>query len=289
MEFYDRRWRMVQPQASGLRLSEEMCQTSLDARMLFYRWLKSKYANARIEEIPEGISLPRPFDAYAETERGKRFGYWIIVRGMRAREPMLALRRDRRISVQWIFLTENLKTAEHLPDAMRLTTTERDFMFRSKYDKPYHSGKTLRYLDIQTESLKTLRGLVHCEGPVYQFRHTIQTPFGKVLISPANGELVHPGEHECLESWEADEKKRQEKKKAESTASGGNVARPASTTPITRTPEYHVPAKRKQPDFEKALSEVKRRWREEGVDPDLPGWVGLVQEEATRLWKSWEE
>lgn len=283
-----KRWHFAHKSIADCPLGNEPKEL-LDARMLFYRWLKSKYVNAKIEEMPEGISLPRPFDAYAETERGKRFGYWIIVQGMRDRAPMLALRRDGRIWGQWLFLTENMKTAEHLRDAVRLTTTERDFMFRSKYDKPDYGGGTLHYLGIQTRSLKTLRGLVHCEGPVYQFAHMIETPLDKVLISPANGELVHPGEHERFTAWEADEKKRQQEKKAENAAGQANVPRPRSGTPITSKPAYHVQPKREQPDFEKALTEVKRRWKEDGVNPDLPGWTGLVREEAMRLWKSWEE
>ncbi|MBC8877233.1 MAG: hypothetical protein H8E44_48005 [Planctomycetes bacterium] len=260
----------------------------LDARMLFYCWLKTKYANAQIEEMPSDLSMPRPFDAYTETEHGKRLGYWIMVRGMRNREPLLELRRDKRVWVHWVFLAQNLKTPGDLTDAVRLTTTERDFMYRSKYDKPHYGGSTLHYLDIQAESLKTLRGLIHCEGPVYQFEHMIQTPLDKVLISPANGELVHPGEHERLKAWEAEEKKRQEKK-SKRAADWASTPQPRPTTPVSRKPKAHVQAKPKKTGFEKALSEVKRRWREDGVNPDLPGWSGQVREEAMRLWKSWQE
>jgi len=283
-----KRWHFAHKSIADCPLGNEPKEL-LDARMLFYRWLKSKYANARIEELPEGMSLPRPLDAYAETDRGKRLGYWIIVRGMRDREPMLALRRDRRIWVHWVFLTENLKTVEHSRDAVRLTTTERDFLFRSKYDEPHFGGKTLHYLDMQAESLKTLRGLVPFEGPVYQFSHIVETPLDKVLISPVNGELVHPGEHERFRSWEAEEKKRKARKKAEIATSRATLSRPRSEAPIAKPLKYHVQPKRKKADFEKALSEVKRRWREDGVNPDLPGWTGQVHEEAMRLWKSWEE
>lgn len=283
-----KRWHFAHKSIADCPLGNEPKEL-LDARMVFYRWLKSKYANAKIEEMPEGTSLSRPFDAYAETESGRRFGYWIIVRGMRDREPMLAVRRDKTIWVHWLFLTENLKTVKHLRDAVRLTTTERDFMFGSKYDQPHYGGSTLHYLDLQAESLTTLRGLIPCEGPVYQFSHMAETPLDKVLISPVNGELVHPGEHGRFVAWEAKEKKRREKKKAASAAGFASSLRPEKTTPIARTPKYHVPPQREQSGFEKALAEVKRRWREEGVNPDLPGWKGQVREEAMRLWKSWEE
>ena len=283
-----KRWHFAHKSIADCPLGNEPKEL-LDARMLFYCWLKSKYANARIEEIRKGISLPRPFDAYAETDGGRRFGYWIIVRGMRDREPMLTLRRNRRIWVHWVFLTENLKRAEHLRDAVRLTTTERDFMFRSKYDKPHYGGKTLHYLDVQSQSLKTLRGLVPCEGPVYQFSHSIETPLDKVLVSPVNGELVHPGEHERLTVWEADEQKRQERKKAKTAARWPSVSRPPSSGPVTYEVDCLERPKHKTRGFEEALSEVKRRWREDGVDPDLAGWTGLVRKEAMQLWKSWED
>ena len=257
----------------------------LDARMSLFRWLESKNASAGIEEVPDGLSLPRPFDAYVQTDRGKRFGYWIIVRGMRNRKPMLALRRNGKIDVHWIFLAVNLNRHEsHLRD-VRLTTTERDFTSRSRYDHPSCGAGTLHYLDVQSESLTSLRGLMHIEGPVHEFGRLIRTPLDQILISPTNGELVHPGEHERFLQREAQEGERQEKQAARSRA-GQSFASHSQVRHGATVANRGTKSQSMESDFEKALAEVKRRWKEDGVNPDLPGWIGQVREEALRLMES---
>ena len=62
----------------------------------------------------------------------------------------------------------------------------------------------------------------------------------------------------------------------ERVASDFAAYRPA-TVRLARLTDYRV----RDPIYQRAKQVVENRWRAEGVDPSLPGWVGLVEREVT--------
>ncbi len=174
----------------------------LAARDMLYTWLRSKYDNASLEISPDDLMVPRPFDAYVQNDQGRRFGYWVIDRGLRDRDDMLAAHRSQKLQVHWLFLKQMLKPVERRPRQARLSTTERDFATRCRFAQPYGTPLSLQYVDAQAQVLTTLRGLRPYEPPAtFQFERRIDTPLAKVMISPRSGEFVHPGEYERLRRW----------------------------------------------------------------------------------------
>ena len=86
-----------------------------------------------------------------------------------------------------------------------LTTTEREFMAASDYNKfidrsgSLRLGGTLHYLDPTGELLATFRSLRVVHSPqLYGGRKHVH-PMSEVLVHPKTGEFVHPGE---FESWQ---------------------------------------------------------------------------------------
>jgi hypothetical protein len=114
----------------------------------------------------------------------------------------------------WVFIADMLREDEIDPNNLHLTTTEREFMERSVYDQPvepsrFRIGKSLHYLDPDSEILTTFRGLHLVHAPqLYTASHTERHEMSDVLVLRSTGEFVHSGEHERLEKYKEEEKER---------------------------------------------------------------------------------
>jgi hypothetical protein len=180
----------------------------LVARAILYRWLQQKYpGNVSIEKNFTDLNLPRPIDCWVRAKK-KVFAYWIIDRKLRAetRGKLHSIFNKLRVGVQWVFLSDMLEHAQNHEGCISLSTTERDFLFRSKYDEIILGnsnwwkdvGQTIHYLDIKNEKFLSYRSLDLVHSPSIfsgiKKEHLLQ----EMMISPKNGEFVHPGEHEQL-------------------------------------------------------------------------------------------
>jgi len=180
--------------------------TLLNARALLYKWLVGKFGEGvSIEKNLEDEYLPRHVDCWVETEKGK-FAYWIIDSGIKPGKRDDLQTGFRRLNVQanWIFVIDMLREDETHSDSIHLTTTERVFARQSNYDEvriedSYVKGETLHYLDPKNETLVTYRTLRLIHSPQLYRGQKIINPIESVLVSPASGEFVHPGEYEQLE------------------------------------------------------------------------------------------
>ncbi len=191
----------------------------LQARAVLYEWLANKFGDeATVEKRLDSANLPRPVDCWVE-HKGRRFAYWILEAGMKLgrRETLVAEFAKRDVIVHWIFLFALLREADD-PGRVHLTTTERDFRFRSVYDEPV-AGSTLfsgslHYLDADQGTVTTYRGLHLIHEPQEHQGQKICHPLAEMLVSPKTGEFVHPGEQQRLQEYqqekEAEERRRQE-------------------------------------------------------------------------------
>ena len=177
----------------------------LNARALLYKWLVGKFGEGvSIEKNLGDGHLPRHVDCWVETEKGK-FAYWIIESGIKPgkRDALHASFRKLNVQANWIFVIDMLRPDETHSDSIHLTTTERVFARQSNYDEVrignnYVKGKTLRYLDSKNETLVTYRKLCLIHSPQLYRGQKITNSIESVLVSPAGGEFVHPGEYEQL-------------------------------------------------------------------------------------------
>ena len=78
------------------------------------------------------------------------------------------------IQTNWVFALEMLRTEQDDPDKLVLSTTEREFIKRSKYDIPgngYYGKGSLHYLDAENRKLTTFRCLsLYHEPQIYNGR-----------------------------------------------------------------------------------------------------------------------
>lgn len=210
----------------------------LQARASLYRWLQAKYANRRgvtvtVEHDLQHPAVPRPVDVWVA---GHNHAYWLIEQTLKPdlRDDLLYAFRDTEIPVQWLFLRTMLRQDNDKPDHLHLTTTERDLLKRSPYDEPHHPhGQSIHYLDSQTQRVLTIRG-AHLVHPPQQFTGTwLEAPLEALLLHPRTGELVHPGEPEQLEAFQAERQARRQQLNHQRP-------RPITTAP-TPTPPNHIP------------------------------------------------
>ena len=178
----------------------------LSCRVVLYEWLVSQFDPQRVnvEQHLDDTALLRPLDACV-TGGAQTFAYWIIERRMPPleREALGRAALHAGMIFHWIFTTQVLNPGRS-PDSLSLSTTEWEFMSRSMYDdiqlsNPDLSGKSLHYLDPDTPSLVTYRGLRLVHSPQRYRGHPECHPLSQVSASPLNGEPVHPGETERLE------------------------------------------------------------------------------------------
>lgn len=191
----------------------------LNARAVLYRWLVSKFeAGVTVEKTLATANLPRYVDCWVET-KGRNIAYWIFDGGINPdrRDQIVNTFRDNKIRVNFVFIAAMLRSDESNSKLLNLTKTERRFLRTSEYDAPFGRygavGKSLHYLDPDSETLITYRGLHLIHDP-QQFEGKREShSLLDVLVSPKTGEFVHPGEHERLGAHRKDERQREAKEK----------------------------------------------------------------------------
>lgn len=198
----------------------------LVARETLYTWLKQKFKeHATIEHAIDGVDLPRGFDCWV-TCGGKSFAYWIVVRAIKhcdERELIAEAARSANALLHVVFLNSMLQRNGTLRDLLSLTTTERDFIRKSEYDKVYSGYNhrregSLHYLNSEPGTLTTFRAAGCIESPQRYRGHEVTTSLSELKVSPDTGEFVHPSEFErraaqrkaAAEQAEAARKRKQE-------------------------------------------------------------------------------
>jgi hypothetical protein len=193
----------------------------LKARALLYQCLVSRFeGGVTLEKEPGNNYFPRSVDCWVAGESGD-IGYWIIESRMKPERRDGLKRGFEEIGAKanWVFMADMLRKDEIDPNNLHLTTTEREFMQRSVYDQPversrFNIGKSLHYLDPDSEILTTFRGLQLIHAPqLYAAGCTESHPMSEVLVLRNTGEFGHPGEHERLEKYKEEEQKRIEAEK----------------------------------------------------------------------------
>ena len=179
-----------------------------NARAVLYEWLVSKFGdNVTIEKKVDGIDLFRPIDCWVKQDSAV-FAYWIFDSRLKSEKRKILQDSIEKlgIHVNWVFALEVLHTEQDHPDKLILSTTEREFIRRSKYDAPFTSGHftngSLHYLDIENRKMITFRGVSLYHEPQIYKGFNLTSDLEKLLISPQNGEFVHDGEHDKLQKYE---------------------------------------------------------------------------------------
>lgn len=179
----------------------------LNARAVLYKWLVGKFGEGvSIEKSIDDEYFSRHIDCWVETPKGS-FAYWIIESGMKPakRDALQTGFRKLNVQVNWVFVIDMLREDEANSDSVHLTTTERAFARETDYDEirvrdTFVKGTSLHYLDPDNEMLVTYRRLRLVHPPQLYQGQKIINPIDSVLVSPASGEFVHPGEYEHLET-----------------------------------------------------------------------------------------
>jgi len=173
-----------------------------NARAILYEWLRTKFdGNVTIEKKIEKSTFPRSVDCWVETN-SKVFAYWIFDRALKPekRDQILNGFEALAVNVNFVFTFEMLRKAEADHERIHLTTTEREMMVHSDFggneDERFSCGMTLHYLDADNHGLLTYRGLHLVHQPQLFHGIATSTKLSDVLVSPRNGEFVHPGEYE---------------------------------------------------------------------------------------------
>jgi len=179
-----------------------------NSRAVLYEWLVTKFGeNVTIEKKADEIDLFRPIDCWVKQD-SNIFAYWIFDSRLKSEKREILRNRLEKlgIHVNWVFALEMLHTEQDHPDKLVLSTTEREFTRRSKYDAPFSSGHftngSLHYLDAENRKLLTFRGLSLYHEPQIYKGYNLTSDLEKVLVSPQNGEFVHDGEHDKVQKYE---------------------------------------------------------------------------------------
>jgi len=195
-----KQWHFAHRDTGSCPLRNES-ESVLRGRIILYRWLSKKYpGNVTLEKNISDIDLPRPLDCYIETNKGKKFAYWILESGFRSHGKIKNQLFGQ--NVHMVFLSNMIRKGMSECPSLALTPTERSFAYRSEYNQLYSETKdsTLTYLDIATQYLYTYRGLFLIHKPqFFSYKKRLSDQLDNVLISPKNGEFVYPGEYEKLQ------------------------------------------------------------------------------------------
>lgn len=197
----------------------------LNARAVLFELLHSRFGDSvSVEQMPEGVELPRPFDCWVRIDN-QSFGYWIVEAGIKL-EPRDAIRAGfaklveegilRGIHILFLhaMLTEERKEFHSL----LLTPTERAFLRTTPYDTALagitEPGGTMHYLDADTPGgvLTTYRNLRLHHKPNWYKGVKKTVPLDDLRVSPVDGSFVYPGELERMA------KLRQKQQKAQARA-----------------------------------------------------------------------
>jgi Competence protein CoiA-like family len=200
----------------------------LDARATLYEWLAGKFGDSvTLEKKIENEHLPRPIDCWVEQKSGS-VAYWIIDVRMNPdkRDDLKQGFKPLDARVNWVFVVGMLREDATVTGGVHLTTTEREFIQPSDYDKPvqqypYGLMGTLHYLDSHEQILTTFRGLHRIHEPQFYEGHRERNKLADVQVLAKTGEFVHPGEYERLQAY------RQAESQAEQEQQGVRIKSPA--------------------------------------------------------------
>lgn len=179
----------------------------LAIRAALYEWLTMKFGSAvELEKQDCRRSFPRPIDCWVNRDRGA-FGYVVLGRGLKSsvREHLLSALHSARVSTTFVFHIDTLVLSAVGEECLVLSTTQRAFASNSKYSECRDSCglACLHFLDPALNTLTTFRGLGIVHSPHVYRGVRLTTPLSEILVSPKNGEFVHPGEPEAWRQWHA--------------------------------------------------------------------------------------
>lgn len=241
------------------------------ARALLYRWLVGKFGEASVvlERRLEGFGLPRPVDLWVQRESGKEsIAYWIfgksVAPGVRdtLHKAFSSEEGNPLAAVNWLFIYNMLRSDLDDTNTLNLNTTERAFLVASPYNAiahPFHqavwgtTGGTLHYLNPADQTMITYRGVTLVHKPAIHTGFPKTHALSEVLISPTNGEPVHPGEYEQLrdfrrrkEEWETEQARKQEEEERRQAEIMERLRRRAEQRRSPRDEAGHRKGKQKQ-------------------------------------------
>lgn len=216
------RWHFAHKQLEACPLSHE-APIVLEARAVLYEWLVGKFEAGAVtlekELAPE--LLGRPVDCWVQTGAGE-VAYWLIAAQIRPaqRQTLQEVFEEAGVGVNWLFLREMLREEPGQAGQLYLTTTEREFMAESEYNKVIDRagnlwyGGTLHYLDPAKKILTTFRTVRVRHPPQLFGGRKVVHELAAMLVQPKTGEFVHPGE---FEAWQRVRKRwaRMERERAE--------------------------------------------------------------------------
>jgi hypothetical protein len=202
-----RRWHFAHKHLENC-LYENEPPILLHTRATLYEWLVQKFGSQSVslEKQLKHAHLPRHVDCWVTT--GKHiFAYWIFEtrKSPRIREMVASGLSDVSAHVTYLFSSDLLNIDPLRQDHLYLTTTERAFMIETYIDRQLHNqhdkpGKSLHYLDPQTNLLITYRNLHLYHSPQLFRGVSRRDVFWEVMVSLSTGEFMHPIEYEILQS-----------------------------------------------------------------------------------------
>jgi competence CoiA-like predicted nuclease len=210
----------------------------LRARAVLYDFLYKKFGQkVTLEKKIEDSRFFRAVDCWVELD-DKIFAYWIFDGGLKAqkREDLVACFRNKGVHIHWIFDSSVLKVDDRENFSVNLSSTERFFMRSSQYDitpDKWKKGASLHYIDSEQNKLITYRSLYLVHSPQQHDGYQKYNFMSALLISPINGEFVHPGEHELFKAYEEQEQIREEFKKTQEERYLRNISWDKSNYPLT--------------------------------------------------------
>jgi len=185
-----------------LRESPEL----LNARAILYRRMVELFGEDQvtIEKNDQQFDIPRPLDVWVVGKFGP-FAYWIIDTRIPPdeRERLQKALTIIQAPVNVIFLSDILRLDEEDSSTIYLSTTERDFLIESPYDRAwkelsFFSGKTIHYLDAEGSRVITFRNIQLVHLPQQHTGTCLETPLSNMVVDELSGEFTHPGEKERL-------------------------------------------------------------------------------------------
>jgi hypothetical protein len=183
---------------------------------VLYDWLKTKFNDGvTLEQQIDGTDLPRAVDCWVNFN-DKRFAYWIVTNAIQKPETRQHIKdaaKKAHAKIHFVILSTMMRRNEAPNGELNLTTTERDFLDESAYDKiycsSYHHGRgSLHFLDTEARTVMTFRAMRCIEEPGRYKGTERSTTIPEVKVSPVTGEFVLPGEHKRLLIFEAEERKK---------------------------------------------------------------------------------
>jgi len=198
-----RRWHFAHKQLLTCTYGRES-PVLLTARAVLYEWLVTKFGEqVTVEKKVDETSFLRPVDCWVEKDR-RALAYWIVETAVQpqTRDALRDGFKRLAVVVQWVFLAQMLHEDEEMPNWVHLTTTEREFMHHTVYDdrvsQGLPGGQSLHYLDVETRTLTTFRGLHLVHAPHVFAGHKERHVLSTMQVSPKTGDFVHPGEYDRL-------------------------------------------------------------------------------------------